>query len=113
MSVDITLTSSKPMWFNVGKSYAVLPVDGEAKVRIQTGTKINITDREIKVAGKKEPGFIIAIDHGINPDNAKYAYAMLPNVPAKEMNATVKSLLKDYTFDKLKKQNAHAIKIGQ
>lgn len=112
MSVDITLTSSKPMWFNVEKkSYAVLPVDGEAKVRIQTGTKINITDREIKVAGKKEPGFIIAIDHGINPDNAKYAYAMLPNVPAKEMNATVKSLLKDYTFA-TEKTKAHAIKIG-
>ena len=81
-----------------------MPV-GKTGLRIKAGTEINITDKRIS---NDVPGFIIAIDHGINPENASYCYVQIPNVSLEDMPAKVKELEKDIEFN-IDDRNVHAV----
>lgn len=105
---DLTFTSSKPMWVHIGaKGYVVVP-DGETTLRIVTGKNINVTDPAYKFKGKRAPGFIIAIDHGANPESGSYAYAVLPNATAASMPARADNFVKSATFNHRSK-SGHAL----
>lgn len=54
-SVDLTFTSSKPMWMHIGaKGYVVVP-EGESTLRVVTGSNVNVTDPAYKFKGKRGP----------------------------------------------------------
>lgn len=108
-SVDLSVYSDKPMWLHSGdKGYVIMPSDGDT-VRIMTGDKINVTDRNMKVAGGRKSGFIIAVMHGRDPDNESYAYVMLPNVTAGDMSHKVKEIV-DNVSVKQNSAKSHALK---
>lgn len=99
---DLTFTSSKPMWMHIGaKGYVVVP-DGTATLRVVTGDKINVTDPNYKFKGKRGPGYILALDHGVNPSEGtdNYAYAVLPNATAEAMPELAGAFVKDFSFSR-------------
>ncbi|MBJ2183054.1 MAG: silent information regulator protein Sir2 [Muribaculaceae bacterium] len=109
-SVDLTFTSSKPMWMHIGaKGYVVVP-EGESTLRVVTGSNVNVTDPAYKFKGKRGPGYILALDHGVNPaaGTDEYAYAVLPNANAEAMPALAADFAKDFTFVR-NGANAHAL----
>lgn len=103
--LDFSAEINKTCWLHHGeKGYVVMPV-GKTGLRIKAGTEINITDKRIS---NDVPGFIIAIDHGINPENASYCYVQIPNVSLEDMPAKVKELEKDIEFN-IDDRNVHAV----
>lgn len=107
-SVKLDISSAKTVWCHIGgKGYVIFPVGGSCSLKILSGDNINVTDRDFKVKGSgkkgagkagRQPGFIIAIDHGTNPKQAGYAYAMIANASDSQMPAIAKKLGEGYSF---------------
>ncbi len=110
-SENLTFTSASPMWMHIGaRGYVVIPDGGSTTLRVVTGDNINVTDPKYKFKGKRGPGFILAIDHGVNPaaGTDSYAYAVLPNATEATMPALAAAFAKDFTFAR-KGAEAHAL----
>lgn len=100
-SVSITHTSDAPVWLHIGaKGYVILPAGAPVSVRVVTGDEVNVTDRNFKFKGKRRPGYVIAIDHGTQPDAGTYTYAMIPNAELHDMPAAAAELADSYRFVK-------------
>lgn len=103
-SVTMEFETDKPVWAHIGeKGYVVYP-QGRQKFIIKTGKEINITDKAI---ANDVPNYIIAIDHGANPEGAGYFYALVPNATAAEMPAITERYGKEALYKK--EENAHAL----
>lgn len=97
-SVNKVYNFSTPIWLHTGeKGYIVFP-DGKQQLVVKTGKEINITDTGI---ANDTPNYIISINHGTNPDNAGYFYALLPNVTDKDMPLKLATYQKQLQYQKL------------
>lgn len=107
-SVSLTESIDDICWLHQGqKGYVIVPRK-KLQLLIKTGEEINITDRRQPV---KAPGFIIAVNHGINPgeewDNG-YCYILLPNAGKEEMPERVRELREELEFTR-QDASAHGI----
>lgn len=107
-SVNIIQDIESVCWLHQGeKGYVILP-ETKLQLLIKTGKEINTTDRAI---ADKQPNFIIALNHGMNPGSSlddNYTYYLIPNVSKEEMKAKVKKLQKDIAIVR-HTASAHAV----
>lgn len=104
-SVNLTFEINTPMWLHTGeKGYVIYP-EGKQNIVIKTGKEVNTTDPSI---ANNIPNFIIAIDHGLNPNtNAGYFYSLVPNVSPKDMDTVLANYQKEIVYKK--EADAHGI----
>lgn len=82
---------SEPVWMHhKNKGYLIFP-KLKQQLLITTGDKINVTETTIK--NNKSLNYIIALNHGVNPDvtNSGYHYVQVANVSADEMPKLLES----------------------
>ena len=106
-SIELVKELKSPIWMHhKNKGYLIYP-NGTQKLLIKTGSKINVTDTKIKNNVSKN--YIIALDHGVQPDATKsgYNYVQVANVSVKEMPELLK--LYSNNTEKLIQEEYHAI----
>lgn len=107
-SVNLSLEITTPVWLHTGeKGYVVYP-EGKQKIVIKTGKEINITDPGI---ANKTPNFIIAINHGQNPDAAGYFYSLVPNATVSDMDEVLAKYQKEIVYKK--DADAHGVYVDK
>ncbi|MDO5980031.1 polysaccharide lyase family 8 super-sandwich domain-containing protein [Flavivirga spongiicola] len=93
-SVSIEKEIKNPVWIHHNnKGYLIYPKQGQ-KLFIKTGTEINVTETDLNI--EKNDNYIIAIDHGVNPETTekdKYHYVLVANVSVEDMP----EILTEYT----------------
>ncbi len=90
-NVRLEIEFTNPIWMHhKNKGYLIYP-NGAQKLFIQTGNEINVTATDIK--NNRSKNYIIALDHGVNPDANKsgYNYVLVANVKVDEMPKLLKS----------------------
>ena len=90
-SVIVEKELTQPTWIHHNnKGYLIFP-NGKQNLLIKTGSKINVTDTKIK--NNLSKNYIIALDHGIQPDatNSGYHYVLVANVTAADMPKLLKT----------------------
>lgn len=107
-SVNISESLNSICWLHQGeKGYIILPTK-KLQLKIKTGKEVNTTDPKMAT---KQPNFIIAVSHGINPgqewDNG-YRYILIPNISKEKMPERVKAIQKDLEFSQ-QESGAHAV----
>ncbi|MCB1121703.1 MAG: hypothetical protein KJT03_09155, partial [Verrucomicrobiae bacterium] len=99
----------QPLWFyqdNLG--YIVLPGSGEVRLSLQAPPK-----------GKEVPLFQLAINHGVNPQDDRYQYVILPHARPEDLEAYATRLAAGTPFTILRNDSEvmavyhHALKITQ
>lgn len=89
VALDQTLVVSSPSWFHQGRTgYFVFPTQAQ-QVRIRGGNAIVATGTDADPAVNL---LHLAIDHGTNPQAAKYHYEIVPNITAEQMPARLLAL---------------------
>lgn len=85
-------------WYHQGnKGYIIFPIPGET-LKALLYSNANVLDSDPGTDGSETgrlPIFWIAVNHKENPSNAKYHYAIIPNVTASEMPDLVDQFLEE------------------
>ncbi|WP_163932882.1 polysaccharide lyase family 8 super-sandwich domain-containing protein [Paraferrimonas sp. SM1919] len=81
-SVQNIISTDSPLWLHQGNvGYIIFPQE-QLNLFLTTANKINRSDRSNH---KAMPVFHLAIDHSINPRDAKYHYVTIANATAEQM----------------------------
>ncbi|TNJ46022.1 hypothetical protein KFZ70_09460 [Tamlana fucoidanivorans] len=87
---------TEPSWLHHGKKgYLIFPKNKQ-DLQIKTGKEINVTASDLKIS--KSKNFILALNHGIKPNNKEgndYHYVLLAGVEVGDMQNALDSYLLD------------------
>jgi hypothetical protein len=93
-SHDLSIPMNGPGWvFHKNKGYLIIP-KAQQNLLIKTGSYIHKTDTQTKAG----TNYVIAVDHGINPDisSNNYHYVLVANASLKDMPKALKNYQAEY-----------------
>ncbi len=101
-SVDVVESVKRSAWLHIDNKGYIVVAQGAQDMRLVTGEMVNVTDKKAAkaVKGAKDPNYIIALAHGVEPSQeSAYLYFVVPNVSAEQMDKVTADYLSSIKYN--------------